>query len=136
MLDQLTIGTVAILVTIIGHAFGLLTLATLLKRMSDHATPHIVTLSCAIVGVVFIHTIEVWGWAGLFYSLGEFESFERALHFSAVTATTLGYGDIVLSEQWQVLSTFEAMGGLLLFGASTAFILAVMRRLFEHLETR
>ncbi len=64
--------------------------------------------------------------------LGEFDSIERALYFSIVTSTTLGYGDITLSEQWQLLSTFEAMGGLILFGATTAFLLGVMRDIFEN----
>lgn len=82
--------------------------------------------------IVGIHTVEAWGWAAIYYALGEFTEFERSLYFSVVTATTLGYGDITLSDRWQLLSTFEAMGGLLLFGASTAFLLGVMRHLFEE----
>jgi hypothetical protein len=52
-------------------------------------------------------------------------------YFSVVTATTLGYGDVTLSEQWQLLGTFEAMAGLMLFGTSTIFFLAAMQRLFQ-----
>ena len=82
---------------------------------------------------LIIHIVEAWGWALLYLSIGEFASLARALYFSAVTATTLGYGDTTLSEQWQLLSTIEAMGGLILFGASTAFLIAMMRHIFDDL---
>ena len=71
-------------------------------------------------------------WAIIYLQLGEFEVLTDALYFSVVTSTTLGYGDIVLSSKWQLLGTFEAMGGLILFGTSTAFLLNVMRRLFDE----
>ena len=54
-----------------------------------------------------------------------------ALYFSVVTSTTLGYGDMLLSERWQLLSTFEAMGGLILFAVSTAYLLALLRRFLD-----
>jgi voltage-gated potassium channel Kch len=78
------------------------------------------------------HTIEAWCWAALFLYLGEFSELRQALYFSVVTSTTLGYGDIILSERWQILGTFEVMGGLILFGTSTAFLLELMRRLFKE----
>jgi len=43
----------------------------------------------------------------------------------------LGYGDITLQERWQLLSGFEAVNGIILFGVSTAFVLGVIRKLFE-----
>ena len=66
----------------------------------------------------------------MYYFLDEFNEIEEALYFSVVTITTLGYGDITLSEQWRLLGTFEAMGGLILFGVSVAFMMEVVRRLF------
>ncbi len=77
------------------------------------------------------HTLEIWSWAFLYLRLEQFESMERALYFSTVTFTTLGYGDITLVERWQLLSSFEAANGIILFGVSTAFVFAVMRKLFE-----
>ncbi len=57
-----------------------------------------------------------------------------ALYFSVVTSSTLGYGDITLTGRWQLLANFEAMGGLILFGASTAFLNAITRSWFSHLS--
>ena len=58
-------------------------------------------------------------------------SLRPAVYFSVVTATTFGYGDITLSDQWQLLGSFEAMGGLILFGAGTALLVEVMRYFFQ-----
>ena len=54
-----------------------------------------------------------------------------APYFSVVTATTLGYGDVVLGERWRLLSTFEAMGDLTLLAVSAACLLAVVRRFLD-----
>ena len=78
-----------------------------------------------------IHTLEAWCWAVVYRALGEFRTLESALYFSVVTATTLGYGDLVLSERWRLLSTFEAMGGLMLFAVSAAYLVAVMKRFLD-----
>ena len=88
-------------------------------------------LVLTIVGLFLMHAFEIWSWAVLYVWLGEFESFERALYFSTVTFTTLGYGDITLQERWQLLSGIEAVNGIILFGVSTAFLFAIMRKLFE-----
>lgn len=136
---QLLLGTVMILVTVIFHVTALIYLASLLGRVSNplkqkssRKVHTMILLAFAVLAIIGIHTIEAWGWAALFVSLGEFADIERALYFSVVTSTTLGYGDITLSERWQLLGTFEAMGGLILFGTSTAFLLEIMRRIFSE----
>jgi voltage-gated potassium channel Kch len=57
-------------------------------------------------------------------------SFEEALYFSTVTFTTVGYGDIVPGREWRQLATFEAINGWLIFGWTTALIIAVIQRLY------
>lgn len=83
-----------------------------------------------VIAIIAIHTIEVWLWAAIYFYLEEFTDFSQALYFSVVTSTTLGYGDLTLSTRWQVLGTFESMGGLILFGTSTAFLIGLMEKLF------
>ena len=89
----------------------------------------LLVLSFAVLSVFFLHTLEIWCWAVLYVWFGEFESLERALYFSTVTFTTLGYGDITLSPDWQLLSGFEAASGIILVGVSMAFIFAILRGL-------
>jgi hypothetical protein len=47
-------------------------------------------------------------WAGLFLVLGEFPTFETAFYHSVVNFTTLGYGDVVMSEEKRLLGALEA----------------------------
>ena len=122
---------------VVFHVASLVLLAVSLSRVeskfaSNH--PQIRTMSLLALAVLFIigiHTVEAWRWAALFIYLGGFSDLESALYFSVVTSTTLGYGDVTLSENWQLLGTFEAMGGLILFGTSTAFLIELMRNLFN-----
>ena len=139
---QIAIGTGMIVLTTFIHVAGLIGLASALPRMSQwaqHYSQKIVAaalLVASVLWIVALHTIEAWIWAFLYLRVGEFGDLSAALYFSVVTATTLGYGDLVLSPQWRLLSSFEAMGGLILFGASTAFLIAVMGRVFNRLEPK
>ena len=47
-----------------------------------------------------------------------------------VTFTTLGYGDITLSQQWRLLSSFEAATGIIMFGWTTALVITTVQRVF------
>ena len=135
MLTQLGIGALVIVATILFHVLGLVLLASTLRRIGapedvDHRwRSSSILLSVAVLCIVGIHTVEAWVWAALFLLLGEFATLSEALYLSVVTSTTLGYGDLTLSDQWKILGTCEAMGGLILFGASTAFLIRVMERL-------
>ncbi len=80
------------------------------------------------VVLIALHFIEILMWA-LCYLLvapGELPSLEAAVYFSAVTFSTLGYGDITLSDG-RLMSGFEAITGILLVGWSTAFIFTVLQ---------
>ena len=139
---HLTLGSGMIVLMTIIHVIGLVGLANTLPQLSvwaRHCCPRLVAgllLLTSVLWIVTIHTIEVWIWALVYIQIGEFGDLASALYFSAVTATTLGFGDLVLSPDWQLLSAFEAMGGLILFGASTAFLLSVMGHLFKQMEEK
>jgi hypothetical protein len=71
-------------------------------------------------------------WAGAFMAAGEFQTFAVAFYHSAVNYTTLGYGDLVMSEPWRLLGPQEAVSGTLAFGWSTAAIVTIVIRLFRY----
>ena len=69
--------------------------------------------------------IAVWGL--LFVWVGEFQSFSEAFYHSAVNFATLGYGDIVMSPAHRLLGPLEAINGVLMFGVSTATLMAALQ---------
>lgn len=138
--SQLMLGTALIVANAIFHVSCLVWLAGLINSIgtSSSFSPSrkglILLLAIAVLGLIAIHTASAWAWAAVYLVVGEFTELIRALYFSVVTSTTLGYGDITLSDRWQLLASFQAMGGLVLFGASTAFLLGVTKSWFTHLE--
>ncbi|MBM7072389.1 two pore domain potassium channel family protein [Shewanella sp. 202IG2-18] len=141
LLHQIAIGTGMIILCVFFHVGGLVYLSHFLRDFwpvkSQRPKP------LAVMGIVIgsmlimiaLHSIEAWLWAGLYIYIGEFNQLSDALYFSTVTSTTLGYGDIVLSDSGRLLSGFESMGGLLLFGVTTAFLIDVIRYLMkEHFD--
>src|SRR5262249_61726399 len=74
------------------------------------------------------HLIQIALWAVAFVVVGALPTFDRALYYSAQNYTALGYGDVVVSEQWRLLGPLESINGLLLFGLSTAVMFAGMSR--------
>ena len=137
---QIMIGLAMIALTVVIHTAAIIGLIACFKTWSARIVGNrsyiamTSILVITIVGIFIVHTVEIWIWAVLYRWLGEFESMERALYFSTVTFTTLGYGDITLQERWQLLSSFEAANGIILFGVSTAFVFGAIRWLFEITE--
>lgn len=92
------------------------------------ATPIAVSLAF----IVATHTIQVWIWAIVWVLLEVLPDWNSAIYFSLVTFTTLGYGDIVLGEGLRIFGSFAAVAGLLAFGLSTAYLVAMMTRVFQE----
>ena len=136
MIGLLLLGTAIVVPMVIFHVTGLAFLSQLLKHLAKRPLgqgPLALWwfLTVAVLFILGIHTIEAWCWGIVYVALGEFATMEDALYFSVVTSTTLGYGDMVLGDRWRLLSTFEAMGGLILFAVSTAYLLALLRRILD-----
>ena len=74
------------------------------------------------------HTLQIWGWAATFMLVSDLPDVATSFYFSAVTYTTLGYGDVILAENARIVATFCAITGLLTFGISTAFMIGVLSK--------
>ena len=82
--------------------------------------------------VVVLHLIQVGLWAVVFWRARELPTLETAVYFSLVSYTTIGFGDVVLGPGWRVLAGIEGLAGIILIGWSTAFVFAVVNRMYEH----
>ncbi len=141
MLRLALIGSVLIAITVVIHAVG--TTTWVLHLVQQNAEVPILRNRQAIAILIktvliffALHTIEIMVWAGAYQvllPLHELGSLEEAVYFSFVTFTTLGYGDITLSEGWRVLSGIEALNGILLVGWTTALIFSVVQAIWRGL---
>ncbi|MBP6335171.1 MAG: two pore domain potassium channel family protein [Bacteroidia bacterium] len=89
-------------------------------------------LSHTAVFLMVLHFLEIAIWATVYLLIPELDklsTWEEAIYFSMVTFTTLGYGDLTLPPIWRIMSGFEAMNGILMFGWSTAMFYAVVQKI-------
>lgn len=141
MLTNVAIGTLMVVLTTAIHSVGMIVtfrmLANLMRR--EGRAPGLSRLM-AVTGTVLLlfaaSLVEVSAWATAFVLLGAISGLEPALYFSTVTFTTLGYGDTVLDERWRLLSSFAAMNGIIMFGWTTALVIAVVQRTYAPVVER
>ena len=69
-------------------------------------------------------------WAATYLSIDAIEGLEKAIYFSMVTYTTLGYGDVLLDENWRVLASYQAANGIIMFGWTTAIVMYAIRNVY------
>jgi len=138
MLMPLIIGTLILAVNVIVQAAAVwVVVGRLAQRVNpkagsnDRLGPTLI-LPEAVVLMFAGHLIQMGIWATSFVALGEFEGFPEAFYHSAVNFTSLGYGDVVMSERWRLLGALEAGSGVLMFGVSTALSFAIIARMLEH----
>jgi hypothetical protein len=82
------------------------------------------------LAVLFVGNIlQMIIWAGLFRVCGEFENFAQAFYHSVVNFSTLGYGDLVMSEKRRLLGALEATNGVLMVGLTASFLFLVLSTL-------
>jgi hypothetical protein len=140
MFANLALATFMVGLTVAVHLGGLLGLLWVLRdrahriRANESRLVPLGVILFVVLGLVAIHSVEIWLYAAAFWAIGAVGDFETALYFSTVTFTTLGYGDVVLEGNWRLFGAIEAGNGLILFGWSTAFLLSVTSRLrlLEH----
>lgn len=137
MLLPLILGGVTVLLTmLIQVVFVVMMIRYLIKIIArDNWKTHSFGFDILVISVVLSllfagHLSQIAIWAILFMKLGQFDNFLTAFYHSAVNFSSLGYGDIVMSERWRLLGALEAGNGVLMFGLSTGTILSVMNRLF------
>jgi Ion channel len=89
-------------------------------------------LLAVMLGLLVGNLLQITLWATLFHSHGEFESFGVAFYHSVVNFTTLGYGDLVMSEGNRLLGALEALNGVLMIGITTGFLFMVLTGLMQR----
>lgn len=137
MIKTLLLGCLVVLFTM---GIQMLAVVIMLRRLlrvvsQQHGrTPgigfdmYIISIALTVLFVGHLFQVAVWAW--LFEFLGEFDDFATAFYHSLVNFASLGYGDIVMSEEWRLLGAIESSIGVLSFGLTAGIMFAIMTPLF------
>jgi hypothetical protein len=135
MHSALLLGTGLLLASLLSFAVAIAIVVSLMSRVvrtrysGEGFWKNVAIMIVITLVMAAAHLMEIVLWAAAFWASSEISTFEKAFYFSAQNYTTLGYGDIVLSDRWRLLGPLEAINGLLLFGLSTAVMFAALSRL-------
>jgi ion channel len=133
MLDEILVGTAASACNITIHALVMAVVVRVANTVSGKTTwPPMLLLIGTMIATVLVlmaaHTSEVLVWAAFYWLADAAPAGAALVYFAFVNYTTLGYGDVVPVERWQLLGPITAMNGVLLFGWSTAVIFEVLHK--------
>jgi hypothetical protein len=139
MLMNILIAAFIIVVTVAIHAGAMMLTVRLIRKevggfRQQLRQTHLYRVSGIVLLMFLASLIEVWVWAVVYLWLNAIQGIEQAFYFSMVTFTTLGYGDVVLQERWRLLASFQAANGVILFGWTTAIVMAVVHRVYFQKE--
>jgi hypothetical protein len=130
---ELTLATMMVLAIVFIHLIGLAILTRALRShsrvMRSVRILPLTLLLLASIGIIAIHTVEIWLYAGVYLELGAFRSFEESLYFSTVTYASVGYGDVLLPHEWRIFGAIEGPVGIIMLGWSTAFLVSLLSQL-------
>lgn len=133
MVVQILIGSALLLLTIGVAGISFWCMERTFFGLGDWLLrpPHRLKLMAVLwLSSVFIlaqMTVAVWIWALAFQALAIFPTLEAAVYFSLVAFTTLGFGDVLLPQDWRLLSGLAAANGLLNIAIVTAFLMEGLR---------
>ena len=128
------VTAIVVVVSVLTHYEGLRFLGDRLPPPQRHPRRRIVIL---ILGLLFMHVVEIWFFGGAYFVLLSFDGFgalEGSAHvswfdcvyFSASVYTTVGFGDIVPVGPIRTMSGTEGITGLVMITWSASFALMEM----------
>ncbi|MET0656600.1 MAG: ion channel [Steroidobacteraceae bacterium] len=93
-------------------------------------------LLTAMLVMMLGNLVQISLWGALFVLLGEFDAMYPAIYHSAVNFSSLGYGDVVMSNKWKLLGPLEAVNGVLMLGMSAAALMAILQEVIRVQRVR
>ena len=89
-----------------------------------------VVMGVAALLATILHGIEAATWATAYRLLGALPDTKSAMLYSLSAMTSYGHANLFLEEQWQLMGALEALNGMLLFGLTTAFLFAMIQKVW------
>jgi hypothetical protein len=134
-LVQLGLALAMAAVCALVHAGGLTGTSRLFNLEDDELERKSLSLQTAwlvpaiALSLFLIHVTEIGLFAALYLALGAARTLDDALYFSISSYTTAGNGIEWIGQGWRLLGGAEALGGFLLIGWSTAYLVQKLNKL-------
>jgi energy-converting hydrogenase Eha subunit A len=136
-------GLPLVALTLVMHAVGLAVITRVVVRLDQRLrrsswrvsrAPTTLILVIGLAGwmLAVLHGLEAAVWAEAYLLMGALDSVSDAMLYSVDSITTRGASGLKLERHWQMMGALEAADGMLLFGISTAFLFAVLQRVWEQ----
>lgn len=136
--EVLLYGAGMLLVVVLIHGAGLDYIVGRHRRRSEsllrlgwHPAAATMIFATTILLMLALHIIEACAWGVVLYKSGLVTDFRDSIYFSANTYTTIGYGKMVLPDNWRELSPIMAISGLFTFAWTTGEMFNVVGRHHE-----
>ncbi len=88
-------------------------------------------LAVSMLVMMIANVLQIALWGVLFVWLGEFAELYPAIYHSGVNFTSLGYGDVVMNQEWKLLGPLEAANGMLMLAMSAAALTAILQHIIR-----
>lgn len=134
---------VLVIATIVIHVVGISAIAIGLrgfwvrearnKALLDTMPGTVSIVTVAALLLAALHGAESMLWAVAYLRLGALPSMNDAILYSLGSMSTRG-SPVDLQPPWRVMGPMESIDGMLLFGISTAFLFALLRRFWHAVE--
>jgi MFS superfamily sulfate permease-like transporter len=135
-------GLPLIVLTVVIHVLGLGLISQRAVRVSSGISERrrSTVMFVVVVGVTTLlatslHAIEASIWAAAYQLLGALPDARSSVLYSLNAMTSYGHTNLDLEDRWQLMGAIEALNGWLLFGLTTAFLFAVIQKVWS-LSTR
>jgi hypothetical protein len=126
-----------IVLTVVIHVCGLALIGeSVVKVLAESADRRRFIFKFAVVMAItsllatILHGIEGAIWAAAYSFLGALPDARTAMLYSISAMTSYGHAALYLKDRWQMMGALEALNGMLLFGLTTAFLFAMIQRVW------
>lgn len=132
---QMALGLMLLAMTVALHAMAILvSIKPMYARLPtigalQRLVPQTLLIFLVVTGLSIMTLIEAAIWAVALGVLGAIPAFWDAYYFVLVAITTLGFGDVILAEDFRMLGGLCALAGLISVGMTTAVLIEVLRAL-------
>ena len=87
-------------------------------------------IGSTVLLVTVLHAIEAATWAIAYRLLGAIPDVRSAMLYSLNAMTSYDHADLFLERHWQMMGALEALNGMMLFGLTTAFLFALIQKVW------